>query len=326
MNTIINFLFASIKSSTPYILGTTGEIITEKSGSLNLGVEGMMAVGAIGGFYFGSISGSLFIALLMGFLSAALSASIYAFLTVTLQANQNVVGLSLTIFGVGVYSFIGQTLTKSGKYPLVPATLKNILKEKPLPLLGDIPVVGKLLFSHSIFVYIAILVAIICWIYIKYTKVGLKVRAIGENPAAADASGVKVNLLKYINIIVGGGICGLGGVYLALVTNGGIWNDYWINGIGWISIALVIFASWSPAKAIFGSILFGMFRALQFRAIDLANEFPKVLGWLAEVPVDIYQMLPFVITALVLIVSSIRKKKEGAQPSACGLSYYREER
>ena len=326
MITIINFLFAAIKASTPLILGTTGEIITEKSGSLNLGVEGMMAMGAVGGFYFGATSNSIIIALLAGFLCAAIGGMIFAFLTVTLQANQNVIGLALTIFGVGVYSFIGQTLINTGKYPLVSDTLKSILKEKPLPLLGDIPYIGKLLFSHSIFVYIAFFVAILSWVYLKYTKVGLKVRAIGENPGAADAVGINVNMHKYINIILGAGVCGLGGVYLALVVNGGIWNDYWINGLGWISIALVIFASWSPMKAIFGSILFGMFSALQFRAVDLAGAFPNILSWLTKIPVDVYQMMPFVITALVLIISSMRKKKEGLQPTGCGINYYREER
>lgn len=326
MTTIINFLFAAVKAGTPLIFGTTGEIITQKSGSLNLGVEGMMAMGAIGGFYYGAITGSLFVGLLAGFITAALGALIYAFLTVTLQANQNVTGLSLTIFGVGFYRFIGQTLVMSGNYPTMSQGLKDVLKDNPIPYLGEIPYIGKLFFSHGIIVYLAIIISILCWIYIRYTKVGLKVRAVGENPAAADASGVRVNLTKYLNIMLGGGICGLGGVYLALVVNGGAWNNNWINGMGWISIALVIFVGWSPLMAIFGSILFGMFRALQFRAVDLAGEFPRALGWLTNISADIYQMLPFLITAIVLIISSMSNKKQGKQPASIGLNYYREDR
>ncbi|NCA66954.1 MAG: ABC transporter permease [Clostridia bacterium] len=326
MNTIINFLFSAIKFGTPLMLGTTGEIVTEKSGSLNLGIEGMMAMGAIIGYIVAARANDLFLGILCAFLFAAFGALIFAFLTVTLQANQNVTGLALTIFGVGLYKFIGQSLMVSGKYPAMKTALSNMIAEKPLPLLGDIPYVGKLLFSHSIFVYLAVLICVMFWIYLKYTKTGLKVRSLGENPAAADASGVNVNFMKYIHIIMGGGICGIGGLYLALVVNAGGWNDYWINGFGWISIALVIFASWSPMKAIFGSIIFGMFKALQIRSGDLAHEFPKVLGWLQSIPADFYQMLPFVVTALVLIISSMRKKKEGAQPAWCGVNYYREDR
>ena len=150
MTTIINFLFAAVKAGTPLIFGTTGEIITQKSGSLNLGVEGMMAMGAIGGFYYGAITGSLFVGLLAGFITAALGALIYAFLTVTLQANQNVTGLSLTIFGVGFYRFIGQTLVMSGNYPTMSQGLKDVLKDNPIPYLGEIPYIGQLFFSHGI--------------------------------------------------------------------------------------------------------------------------------------------------------------------------------
>ncbi len=325
MTTIINFLFAAIKMGTPLMLGTTGEIVTEKSGSLNLGVEGMMAMGAIMGYIVAARTNDLFLGMLCAFLFAALGALIFAFLTVTLQANQNVTGLALTIFGVGIYKFIGQSLIVSGKYPVLRPALMKVIAEKPIPVLGDIPYIGKLLFSHSVFVYIAALICILMWIYLKYTKTGLKVRALGENPAAADASGVNVTLMKYVHITMGGGICGIGGLYLALVVNAGGWNDFWINGFGWISIALVIFANWSPLKALFGSIIFGIFRALQVRAGDLAHAFPKALGWLQNIPPDFYQMLPFVVTALVLIVTSMRNKK-GAQPAWCGINYYREDR
>lgn len=326
MTTIINFLFAAIRMGTPLMLGTTGEIITEKSGSLNLGVEGMMAMGAIVGYLATAATNNLFLGILCAFLFAALGGLLFAFLTVTLQANQNVTGLALTIFGVGLYKFIGQSFRLAGKYPTISTTeLSEMLKEQPLAGLGDIPYIGKLLFSHNIFVYIAVLICVLLWIYIKYTKTGLKVCSLGENPAAADASGVNVNLMKYIHIAMGGGVCGIGGLYLGLVINAGAWNDFWINGFGWISIALVIFASWSPLKAVFGSIIFGIFLTLQSRAGDLAYEFPKLLGWLQNIPAEFYQMLPFVVTALVLIISSMRKKK-GAEPSYCGINYYREDR
>lgn len=329
METIINFLFYSIRSGTPLLLGTTGEIITEKSGSLNLGVEGMMAMGAIGGYYFGCAGGSVIIALIAAFLCAAAGAAIYAVLTVTFQANQNVTGLALTIFGTGVYQFAGRSLTDAGAFPHLDSSaprLAAFASDSGIPLLRDIPYIGKLFFSFNLFVYIAILIAAMAWFYISKTHTGLKMKAIGENPAAADACGVKITAYKYINIICGGGICGIGGLYLALVTNGGAWNENWINGNGWIAVALVIFANWNPMKALFGSFFFGMLHTLQAWSGNLAAEFPNVLGWLSKIPTEMFQLLPFFITALVLIISSARGKKEGIQPAWCGVNYYREER
>lgn len=328
MNTIINFLYSSIRVGTPLLFGTTGEIISERSGSLNLGVEGMMAMGAIGGFCIGCLTDSFAIALIAAFVTAALGALIYAILTVTLQANQNVTGLALTIFGVGFYQFIGRTLTALDKFPKLGDSprLQNAVADKGIPLLRDIPYIGKLLFSFNYFVYIGVVIAIICWIYIVKTKKGLRMRSIGENPSAADACGINVNATKYFNIILSGGICGLGGLYLALVINGGAWNENWINGMGWISVALVIFANWNPIGAIFGGFLFGMFNALMAWKGNLASAFPKLLSWLGRIPNEFYQMLPFFITALILVVASMSKKKKSAQPASLGLNYFREER
>lgn len=328
MNTIINFLYYSVRMGVSLIFGTTGEIITEKSGSLNLGVEGMMAMGAIGGYWLACTTNSLFMGFVGAFLSAALGALIYAFLTVTLQANQNVTGLALTIFGNGIYLFIGRSLTVANKFPSLNdlPRLKNLVADNGIPVLRDIPYIGKLLFSYNVFVYIAIIVAVFCWIYISKTKPGLRVRALGENPGAADACGVNVNRMKYFNIILGGGITGFGGLYLAFVSNGGAWNEQWVNGMGWISVALVIFANWSPLKAIFGGCFFGMFKVLMARKGNLADEFPRLLGWLNNIPNEFYQLLPFLITALVLIFASVSKKKKNAEPAALGLNYYREER
>jgi simple sugar transport system permease protein len=327
MSTLINFLFAAIKAGTPFMFGTTGEIITEKAGNLNLGVEGMMYMGAISGFYIGLTTDSVFLALAAAFLTALFGALIYAFLTVTLQANQNVSGLTLTIFGTGFATFFGEMMIKSvpGGTPKLSSEFSSKLSEKALPVLSKIPYVGKLLFSHNYLVYFGILLAVLCWIYIKYTKPGLNTRFVGENAGAADASGLNVNRIKYINILLGGGICGLGGAYIALINGGGVWNNLAITGQGWISVALVIFASWSPAKAIFGSLIFGAFSVFQFRAEDFAAMFP-FLRFLTAIPASFYNMLPFVLTAIVLIVTSMRKTKVGAQPAGCGINYYREER
>ncbi|MBO5275072.1 MAG: ABC transporter permease [Clostridia bacterium] len=326
MNTIINFLFAAIKAGTPLLLGTTGEIITEKSGSLNLGVEGLMYMGAFAGFYAGYKTNSVIIAVIASMLMAMFGALIFAFLTVTLQANQNVTGLTLTIFGSGLSIFFGQQMINNeGGKPSMSVDFMAKLAEEPLPLLGDIPVVGKILFSHNPLVYLAVVIAILAWIYIRFTRAGLNMRAVGENAAAADASGINVNRVKYMNILLGGGVCGIGGAYIAIINSYGGWDNGCINGQGWISVALVIFASWSPAKAILGSLVFGAFSAFQIRANEFASAFPA-LSFLAEIPSAIYVMLPFLLTAIILIFTSIRGKREGAQPANCGINYYREER
>lgn len=315
---LINFLFASIKAGTPLLFGTTGEIMTEKSGNLNLGVEGMMFMGAFMGFYVGFHTGSLPLALLAAFAVGLFAALIYAFLTVTMMANQNVCGLTLTIFGTGFAKFFGEIMIKNaGGTPKLSNDFMAAISEKPIPILGDIPVIGKLLFTHNPLVYLAILVAIVCSLYLLKTKAGLNMRSVGENPAAADAAGINVTLVKYSHIMLGGGICALGGAYLSLVNGGGVWNNSSaVNGQGWISVALVIFASWSPMKAIFGSLVFGAFSVLQFYI-------PKDV---LQIPNAFYVMLPFLITTFVLILASMRKSKEGSQPAGCGVNYFREER
>ena len=328
MDKIITFLFYSIRSGVPLLFGTTGEILSEKAGSLNLGVEGLMAMGAIGGFYFGCVTNSMLVAILAAFLSAALGGLIYALLTVTFQANQNVTGLTLTIFGVGIYKFIGTSLRTSNTFPILTDSSQMVFMQSDIgiPFLRDIPYIGKLLFSYNILVYISVIIAVIMWVYISKTKKGLKLRATGENYGCADACGVNVTFYRYLHTVVGAGISGLGGLYLGVVTNGGSWNETWINGKGWIAVALVIFAKWNPAKAIFGSFLFGALTALQAWHGNLVDVFPKALGWMASVPVEVYKMLPFVITVIVLIVSSIKDKGKGDQPACCGINYYREER
>lgn len=325
MNTIINFLFAAIKAGTPLLLGTTGEIFCEKAGNLNLGVEGMMYMGAFGGFYIAYKTESILLALIGAMLFAMLGALIYAFLTVTLKANQNVTGLTLTIFGTGFANFFGEMLTEgSGGTPKLAAAVTEKLSERTIPLLGDIPYLGRVLFSHNILVYLAIALALLSWAYIRYTRFGMNLRAVGENPAAADSTGINVDGVKYFHILLGGAVCGLGGAYIALINGNGVWNNGCINGQGWIAVALVIFAAWSPARAILGSLVFGAFTVFQVRANDFAAQFP-FLSFLSRIPNAFYVMLPFVITALVLVVTSI-KKGGGGQPASCGVNYYREER
>jgi simple sugar transport system permease protein len=315
---ILNFLFAAIKAGTPLLFGTTGEIMTEKSGNLNLGVEGMMFMGAFMGFFTAYHTGNLGFALLAAFSIGVFAALIYAVLTVSFMANQNVTGLTLTIFGIGFARFFGEFMIReAGGTPKLSESFMKAISEKPIPVLGDIPVIGKLLFSHNPLVYLSIIIAVICTIYMVKTRTGLNMRAVGENPAAADAAGINVTLVKYIHIMLGGGICAFGGAYLSLINGGGVWNNSGVvNGQGWISVALVIFASWSPVKAIFGSLVFGAFSVLQFYV-------PKNI---IEIPNAFYVMLPFLITTLVLIVSSMRKSKEGSQPAGCGVNYFREER
>ncbi len=326
MNAIISLLSSAITRGAPLLLGTTGEILNEKSGSLNLGVEGIMAVGAIGGFLGACWTESIILGILFGFICGALCGLLFAFLTITMKANQNVTGLAMTIFGVGVCRFIGQNMKTEGTFPIMNPNLTSKFAENGIPLLKNIPIIGPLLFSHNILVYLAIIIAVCVWIYMNKTKAGLKMRAIGENPAAADSVGINVDLYKYINITLGGGIMGIGGLYMGVIINNGTWNDDWIGGYGWIAVALVIFANWSAVKALLGSFIFGLMLALQSKVGNLAAEFPNALGWTAKIPVEFYMALPFILTAVVLIINSAMHKKSGNAPSAMGINYYREDR
>lgn len=318
MNTFVNFLHAALLAGTPLMFGTLGEIVTEKAGNLNLGVEGMMSIGAIAGFYVGFTTQNIVLAVLGAFLAGLLSALIYAFLTVTLKANQNVTGLTLTIFGVGFANFFGDFLRESAGIDVLKLSDKitNTVQAIHIPVLSDIPYVGKLFFQYNPFVYFGILLCILMGIYILHTRKGLNLCAVGENPGAADAAGVNVTRVKYFNILLGGGVCGIGGAYISLVLCGGIWVTDSVNGLGWIAVALVIFASWNPFKAILGSFIFGAFNILKFYI-------PKNI---VTIPEAIFDMLPFLVTAIVLIVTPIRKSKENTQPAGCGINYFREER
>jgi simple sugar transport system permease protein len=181
-------------------------------------------------------------------------------------------------------------------------------------------------YCHNVLVYLGIAIALLMWWYLKYTKAGLKLRAVGENPAAADSVGINITLYRYLHNMIGSGIMGIGGYYMGLKLSGSFEGTCWINGYGWISVALVIFANWNTAKAILGTLVFGFFNALQVSKGALAYTFPNVLGWLAHIPIQLFQALPFIITAIVLIVSSIKKNSKSGEPAAKGLNYFREDR
>lgn len=327
LDVITLFIFNIVIYSIPLLYGTCGEIMVEKSGSLDLGVEGTMAIGAVFGFLAGCASDNLFVGVLVGFLAGAIVGALFSFFTVTLQANQNVTGLTITTFGVAMYFFIGNGLgTKWPNYK-ESANLVKGFSDIDIPLLSKIPVIGKAFFSHNILVYFAVILAILIWVYFEKTVPGLKLRSIGENPGAADSLGVKVTLYKYIHVMIGSGIMGIGGLYMGLNMGGTFeGSNCWINGYGWIAIALVIFANWSTSRAILGTFVFGFFNTLRVYNAPLATTFPNALGWLSKIPSHFFSALPFIITLLVLIFDSVNKNKRSNEPAAKGLNYYREDR
>ncbi len=344
---IISFLPRAIMQGTPLLYGATGEIITEKSGHLNLGIPGIMYVGGISGaagafLYENSVKaeyaamaalpeyadtlpasyGALmnpFLTILIPFVAALIGSLlmglIYSFLTVTLRANQNVTGLALTTFGIGVGNFFGGTLAKlsaSGETSLSFPETKNLFKTT-LPFADDLGVFGDIFLSHGFLVYLAVVIAIVAAFVLKHTRVGLHLRAVGENPATADAAGINVNRYKYLATCVGSMIAGLGGLHY-VVDYMGIWANDGFGDRGWLAIALVIFAVWRPNVGIFGSYLFGgLYILYSFINIGFAEQ-------------ELFKMLPYVVTIVVLIITSIREKRESQPPQSLGLSYFREER
>lgn len=329
MNTLLNLVVAAVLAGTPLLLGTLGEILTEKSGNINLGVEGMMFMGAIAGLaapYLyeqqvllgGSTPSKLagaFLALAASFLAGALGALIYGFLTITLRANQNVTGLTLTIFGTGIGNFFGEYLgSQAGGYVALGDELKTAFANLSIAGLSQIPVIGKLFFQYNWVVYFAIVLALCMNHFFQRTRVGLNLRAVGEDPATADAAGIDVTRYKYAATVIGGGICGIGGMYMSMVTTSGVWVYNCVSGYGWLAVALVIFATWNPARALLAALIFGGLTVLRL--------YLRIPG----MPMQIYEMFPYIATILVLIVTSIRQSRENVQPKSCGKNYFREER
>ena len=327
LGVVTSFLHNIVVYNIPLLYGTVGEIVVEKSGSLNLGVEGIMAVGAIFGYIVGCYANSLAVGILVAFLTAALCGLLFALLTVTLQANQNITGLTLTTFGLGIYFFVGNGLKAQG-WPDMGnyAAIKAGFSDLAIPLLSRIPVLGHGLFNHNILVYLGIVIAVAMWWYLNRTAPGLKLRAVGENPGSADSVGINVKRMKYLHIALGCGIMGIGGYYMGLNMSGSFNSSCWINGYGWIAVALVIFANWNPTLAIAGTFVFGFFNTLRVSGSSLAAAFPGTLGWLAKVPTQLYQALPFIITAIVLVATSIRSRKGSGLPASLGINYFREDR
>ncbi len=327
LGVITTFIHNIIVYNIPLLYGTVGEIVVEKSGSLNLGVEGIMAVGAIFGYVVGCYTNSLVVGIATAFALGALMGLLFAALTVSLQANQNITGLTLTTFGLGVYFFVGNAI-KAVRWPVMSdyPGIKNGFADLSIPFLSDIPIIGRGLFSHNVLVYLGIVIALCMWYYLNRTTPGLRLRAVGENPGSADSVGINIKRYKYLHIMLGCGIMGIGGYYMGLNMSGSFNSACWINGYGWIAVALVIFANWNPTMAILGTFVFGFFNTLRVSGSSLAIAFPGVLGWLAKVPTQLYQALPFIITAVVLVFSSVRKRKGSGLPAALGLNYFREER
>ncbi|MGM0380060.1 MAG: ABC transporter permease [Bacillota bacterium] len=306
---IEKFLVAVVIASTPLLFATIGEIITEKAGHLNLGVEGMMLIGAISGFASGIITQNPILALLGAILGGMVSSYIYAFLTVTLRANQIVSGLALTIFGQGISSYLGTNFVGEK----MPKNIIEFYKPIKIPFLSKIPVIGNVLFNQDIFVYLSFVLAIVISIYLYKTKYGLNLIAIGENPKSADNAGVNINLYKYVHILLGGALCGLGGAYLSIVEVP-VWQENITSGKGWIAIALVIFAKWNPLKAIYASFIFGGLSILGLRIQHL------------NVPQSLLEALPYLFTIVILVISSIKKDNENGPPKGLSIPYFREER
>jgi ABC-type uncharacterized transport system permease subunit len=311
-STIVLTAFAAIGLGTPIVFATLGEIITERAGVLNLGVQGMMLVGAVSGFWATFRTGNLVLGVAAAMLAGAALSLIHAFSSITLRVSQIVSGIALTLFGSGLASFIGRT----GSPPLVGQPSRETFEPLLTSGIADWPVVGPLIFGHDTLVYVSWLVVAAASYYLFRTKMGLTLRAVGEDPASADAAGVEVARVRYFHVMMGGALAGLGGAYfsLALVPS---WQDDPIGAAGWIAIALVILASWRPWRALFAAYLFGAAGRLNFTF--------QTLG--VSVPANLLAMIPFVlaIIAMIVLTSGKRARLLGA-PAALGLPYAREQR
>lgn len=323
---LITFIQQSIRLSSTLLLGSTGEIITEKSGNLNLGTPGIMASGAISGIvgaYFYTKSGAVFnpvisilITLICCILGSLLTTLIYCFLTITLKTNQNVTGLALTTFGVGASNFIGSIINqKMGGLGVAAFPEIGKAYRAYLPFADKLGIFGKIFLSYGFMTYLAIIIALVVAFVIAKTRVGLNLRSVGENPATADAAGINVNRYKYVATLIGGVISGMGGLYYVMDFAAANWQNNILDQFGWLSVALVIFAVWRPNIAIGGSIIFG--------ALYVVG--PFILG-LSSKDQELLKILPYLVTIIVLVIMSIRDKKENQPPASLGLSYFREER
>ena len=320
---LATFIQRAVMQGIPLLFGATGEILTEKSGNLNLGIPGIMYVGGISGvigafFYESSLASpedanaflAISIPLLCSILGSLIVGLIYCFLTVTLRANQNVTGLAITTFGVGFGNFFGGSLIKlvDTDIPSISLTTTSNFFRTTLPFADSTGWFGKIFLSYGFLAYAAIIIAL-------RTRGGLHLRAVGENPATADAAGISVGKTKYLATCIGSVIAGLGGLYYVMDYANGVWSNDGFGDRGWLAIALVIFVMWKPKSGILGSILFG--------GLYIIYLFIPGLPLRTQ---ELFKMLPYVVTIIVLILVSIRNKKENQGPQSLGLSYFREER
>ncbi len=318
-------LIGAISMGMVFLLGSVGEIITEKSGHLNLGIPGIMCLGTAGGCYGVSLYMSMLksassaewiiliiLPIITSVIFSALGGLLYAFLTVSFRVNQNVVGLALTTFGAGFTQFFMDNFVDTIRF----SKASKIIR-KPLPFAEDLGWFGETFLSYGILVYIAIAIAILTAIILRKTKVGLSLRAVGENPATADAVGINVTAYKYGAILIGSSIAGLGGLLYVMEYNSGTFdNTLTLQSFGWLAIALVIFSMWKPDICILGSVIFGGLYILGYKITGL-----KSLG-----QQELIKLLPYVVTIIVLIITSMLDSKENQPPASLGLNYFREER
>ena len=325
----VSFFPRAVMQGIPLLFGSTGEILTEKSGNLNLGIPGIMYVGGISGvigsfFYEQSAGGQLngflaiMIPILCSLLGSLLMGLLYCFLTVTLRANQNVTGLAMTTFGVGVGNFFGGSLIKltNSEVPSIALSKTSLFFKTTLPGADSTGWFGQLFLSYGFLAYLAILIAIGASYFLNRTRAGLHLRAVGESASTADAAGINVTKYKYLATCIGSMIAGLGGLYYVMDYANGVWSNNAFGARGWLAIALVIFTIWRPSASIWASILFG---GLYILNIYLPTGTQMAVK-------ELYKMLPYAITLVVLIIVSLRKKREDQPPASLGLSYFREER
>jgi len=327
---IVSFIPRAVMQGTPLLFGSTGEILTEKSGNLNLGIPGIMYVGAISGvigsfFYEQSMAGAplnpflaIAIPMICSLLGSLLMGLLYCFLTVTLRANQNVTGLALTTFGVGFGNFFGGSLIKlaHSDVPSVALPATSGFFSKHLPFAENLGWFGKIFLNYGFLAYLAVIIALVASHILNHTRAGLHLRSVGESPATADAAGINVTRHKYLATCIGSMIAGLGGLYYVMDYACGVWSNNAFGDRGWLAIALVIFTIWRPNVSILASILFGGLYIL-YLYIPTGSHMEVM---------ELYKMLPYVITLVVLIIVSLRKKREDQPPASLGLSYFREDR
>jgi ABC-type uncharacterized transport system permease subunit len=304
-DTLINILVATIAAGTPLVYAALGELVVEKSGVLNLGVEGMMLVGAISGFIAMAKTGSLILAVSCGMLAGALMALIFAVLTLSLMANQVASGLALTIFGTGLSAFMGIEYTS--------VALKGV-PELNIPILSNIPILGRLIFSYDILIYLSLILLVgVIWFLYK-TRAGLILKAIGESPKSGHALGFSVIGIRYLAVLFGGAMAGLGGVYLAVAYTP-MWVEGMVAGRGWVALALVVFATWRPARVMIGAYLFGGVTILQFH----------IQGFGVEIPSQILAMLPYLATIVVMVfISRDKNLIRLNSPASLGITFHPE--